>query len=565
MAAADTVWAGVRPARFGGKNNHFVIDAVVSLDACSLQTVVDALQSAWVGRFPERFTYRRTSVAGMPVLRPCDSFHMTNHVQLMPGLDDASQVITEADLQAHIAASSAQALDPGKPGWLVHFVPAFQLRNGQVGSALYLRIDHSLVDGVALVRMLLEHLADASDQNSTPASTGLRRNKSQQAYPPFPLPHWQIAARAAALLPFEACRALGDCSDQHRMKGQQPFTGQRAVAWAHVAHVADVKSVAAALCKAWGTKITFNDVMLGVLGSATRQCLLKQACQDGGYALPDLPPSEQAVSPDTQLPARPVARLVCPSEVTHLRDGCMSLPLPDSKSGTPNSAHTGIDRAYIVPASVMAQLKTTAGCCGNLQWLRFLRVCMPVNVRSLNSPLRMQNDFAAVICKLCTDGVGMPGGTGWPALDAVKATSASFHAVKQSGLGLLYSILAKAVATSLPPAIAHFLADWIATHCTAVVSNVPGPAAPVHIAGARVHDIAFWAPARAGITSSMSIFSYDGDVSIGIRCDTGAMEQPDLLLREFRAEWARLQAEVRQYIITHTTLQAAAAGAASLP
>jgi diacylglycerol O-acyltransferase len=51
---------------------------------------------------------------------------------------------------------------------------------------------------------------------------------------------------------------------------------------------------------------------------------------------------------------------------------------------------------------------------------------------------------------------------------------------------------------------------------TAVITNVPGPRDPIYLAGAQIRTVLVWAPTSGHIGMSISIFSYRGEVTVGL-------------------------------------------------
>lgn len=62
-----------------------------------------------------------------------------------------------------------------------------------------------------------------------------------------------------------------------------------------------------------------------------------------------------------------------------------------------------------------------------------------------------------------------------------------------------------------------------------VTSNVPGPRFPVYIAGARIDQMFPFGP-LAGAALNVTLFSYDGQLQLGINTDRRAVPDPDRLL-----------------------------------
>jgi len=65
---------------------------------------------------------------------------------------------------------------------------------------------------------------------------------------------------------------------------------------------------------------------------------------------------------------------------------------------------------------------------------------------------------------------------------------------------------------------------------TAVLTNVPGPSEPLYLAGKLVQEIFFWVPQAGRLGIGISIFSYNGDVRIGIGTDAGLVPDPERIV-----------------------------------
>lgn len=111
-------------------------------------------------------------------------------------------------------------------------------------------------------------------------------------------------------------------------------------------------------------------------------------------------------------------------------------------------------------------------------------------------------------------------------------------AIKRSPEGPLTYAVLQAVGT-VPAAVEQRLVDLFSAKGTAVITNVPGPSRPRRLAGARVRDLAIWAPASGSVGMSISLFSYRGQVSVGLLADTAVQQHPqalaDAIAREIHA------------------------------
>jgi WS/DGAT/MGAT family acyltransferase len=89
------------------------------------------------------------------------------------------------------------------------------------------------------------------------------------------------------------------------------------------------------------------------------------------------------------------------------------------------------------------------------------------------------------------------------------------------------------------------LALWrFQNRASSVITNVPGPTSTFHFAGHEVSDMMFWVPTSQGIGLGISIFSYDGDIRVGIASDAGLIDEPTRLTEAFRTEFETIAEQV---------------------
>jgi WS/DGAT/MGAT family acyltransferase len=164
-----------------------------------------------------------------------------------------------------------------------------------------------------------------------------------------------------------------------------------------------------------------------------------------------------------------------------------------------------------------------------------VRAMVPFNLRPLDQPLprELGNRFGLVYLDLP---VGLRGPR--QRLDAVHRR---MNAIKQSPEGAMsYGILSAIGVT--PRQIEQRLVDLFASKSSLVLTNVPGPRQPVYFAGTRVAGVTSWVPAGGTIGLGVSIFSYAGKVTIGLRADAGLIPDPNAILVAFQHELAQLAA-----------------------
>jgi diacylglycerol O-acyltransferase len=84
--------------------------------------------------------------------------------------------------------------------------------------------------------------------------------------------------------------------------------------------------------------------------------------------------------------------------------------------------------------------------------------------------------------------------------------------------------------------------DYFANRATGVLTNVPGPQMPVYLAGSKVEGIVGWAPVSGNQSMSLTIYSYDGKVIVGIAADTTLVPDYEQIVDGFADVFAELQA-----------------------
>ena len=94
----------------------------------------------------------------------------------------------------------------------------------------------------------------------------------------------------------------------------------------------------------------------------------------------------------------------------------------------------------------------------------------------------------------------------------------------------------------LPHRASRLLIDFLANKCTAVVTNVRGPARDLTLAGRRVRSILFWVPQRARIGVGISILSFSGKVQVGVIADASLVPDPAALVQAFEQEFETMKA-----------------------
>jgi hypothetical protein len=160
---------------------------------------------------------------------------------------------------------------------------------------------------------------------------------------------------------------------------------------------------------------------------------------------------------------------------------------------------------------------------------------VPFNLRSPTEPLpaTLGNRFGLVF-------LGLPVGTLNRHVRLSKVHE-SMKRIKNSHEGVVaYGVLDAMGRT--PEGVEQRVIDLFTAKGTAVVTNVPGPRKPVYLAGTPIAGVLVWAPCSGDVSMTISIFSYDGQLTVGLMADAGLIPDPDELVADFEQELAELLA-----------------------
>ena len=162
-----------------------------------------------------------------------------------------------------------------------------------------------------------------------------------------------------------------------------------------------------------------------------------------------------------------------------------------------------------------------------------IHAMVPVNLRPPERPVptELGNDFALILLEL-------PLGEMRPA-ERLRQVNSRMNALKHSheapiSFGLL-SVMGKT-----PPWVEGRLIEFFTDKASMVVTNVPGPAERLSIAGAPIDGVLVWAPCSGNLGLTVSIFSYAGEVTVGFMADTALLPDPAPLASAYEAELERL-------------------------
>jgi diacylglycerol O-acyltransferase / wax synthase len=158
-----------------------------------------------------------------------------------------------------------------------------------------------------------------------------------------------------------------------------------------------------------------------------------------------------------------------------------------------------------------------------------IQALVPFNLRPLDEPVprELGNRFGLVFLPL-------PVGTSGSYRRLV-AVSRRMQAIKSSREGpVSYGILGAIGLT--PVGVEQRVVDMFSGKGTAVMTNVPGPRKTVYFAGVPVKTVLFWGPTSGHVGMSVAIFSYRGDVTVGLMVDAKLVPDPEEIAKGLEAE-----------------------------
>jgi len=160
-----------------------------------------------------------------------------------------------------------------------------------------------------------------------------------------------------------------------------------------------------------------------------------------------------------------------------------------------------------------------------------IRAMVPVNLRPLEEAWQLGNKFGLAPLVLPI-GIANP-------IERVYAVRQRMSDLKGSYQPLLaFAVLA--VAGLMIKPVQDAILNLFAKKATAVMTNVPGPAKPLHFCGREVRQTMFWVPASGHIGVGVSILSYAGGVQFGLITDAKLCPDPQGVIDRFQPEFDRL-------------------------
>ena len=167
---------------------------------------------------------------------------------------------------------------------------------------------------------------------------------------------------------------------------------------------------------------------------------------------------------------------------------------------------------------------------------RDVKAIVPVNLRPEEEVDDLGNRFGLVF-------VALPVGLAEPRRRLAEVHRRMDELKRSPQAGVAFSIL-QLLGMAKPELLALGV-DLFGSKATLVMTNVPGPQKRLFVAGSRIENIMFWVPQSAHLGLGISIFSYAGEVRMGLAVDAALAPDPETLVNHFHDEIEVLLQEAR--------------------
>lgn len=162
-----------------------------------------------------------------------------------------------------------------------------------------------------------------------------------------------------------------------------------------------------------------------------------------------------------------------------------------------------------------------------------INAMVPVNLRPLSEADQLGNRFGLIY-------LALPVGTGDHA-ERLRLVKARMDEIKRSPQPFVTFQILNALGLA-PVEVADLAVNMFGTKATAVMTNVIGPKQPLYFAGERIRTWLGWVPQSGRMGLGVSIFSYDGQVVVGVASDKGLIPDPESIAAAFEEEFEALAA-----------------------
>jgi hypothetical protein len=502
MSSVDTAWL-----RMDSTNNLMMIVGVMAfatpLDVKRFKTLIE-------GRLLVYPRFRQYVVDdGMAAhWVDDDNFDLDAHLHRvrLPGAGG------EKELQAMVADLASERLDKGKPLWQMHLI-----ENYQGGSALITRIHHCIADGIALIGVLLNMTDEDPNAPDTPRKVVVPQRSKVKKF----------AMADAGDSIANVFASLGPLGQQIQsllapaIPALAPVAGAAQTAFDKLGPLKAPIESALESAVDEGMKIGTRVVSKYSRWVDDPTQAIDSAKAAAGVAQELAYLATMPTDTATRLKGKPgTVKCVAwsdPIDLVRVKD--VGYVLGASVNDVLLASVAGAIRNYIVTKGDSIDPNAT------------LRAFVPVNLRPKGKEYKLGNHFGLV-------GLELPIGEANP-IARVFEVRRRMNGLK-NGYQAAVSMALLGVLGYVPKAVQKQALGLLSDKGTAVMTNVPGPANPLYLAGAKISQNMFWVPQSGNVGVGVSILSYAGGVQFGLITDRKLCPDPENIIAGFATEFDKL-------------------------
>lgn len=473
---------------------QMIINGIMKVESLSFDRIKSVVLGKWISKY-DRFSSVLVKSGFSYYFKALGQhFNPDDHVFRV----GQGTIWDQEKLRSYMEEETAKPLDPGKPLWQIHVIENYKEGTNDACTVMFVRIHHVLADGIALVRLLLEVLADSHPKKEIADQT--HKKKSQ-----FGVSTTEWLIRGAILSPFYFIFHYISPPDRSNLHGPA-LSGKRTISWIHGLSMKDTLAMKETISKICGRKITLNDLLVGILGEAMLRYLRNHGCEKASENFP------------SQMKA---------SVPVNLRPG-------NSKLEVNNKF------AILFPELVLSlrnRYKVTGvGSIDNIlsthRHFDFLKHSgLPMAAQVLLESLIVSFVMPTLVIILYSNGICMVLQAGQP-MSVVNFVTDT------------YSSKCSAVLSNVPGPQEKLTLDGAEVRVS-MITLLCKMKTIFHPLYRQVKNVMFWAPGRYNIGLALSVFTYTTEVHFGVTADMALVSDASLVTASIREEFNQTLADIK--------------------
>lgn len=489
--------------------NLMVVDSVIwTAEQLNFSKVREVVEERLIQRYP---VFRSRAVKdddGSWWWEPDPDFDVDNHVSLVSlhNPDDPRA------LQDLVAAHRSEALDRNRPLWQAIWVK----RYGS-GSALLLRSHHAIADGIRMVQLSMTLFDSTPLGGPIMASRSTEVEVAVEAQTPGQPMGTRLRATAGELVhtaggaASRVAGAIGGSADSPHLLAKASRLGRYALR-----NPLGVGSTLVSAAAAAGAGLARN-LRAALPGDASLVEVFSSAPGDVDTLRKLLLGTRNDVTLWTGNAGE--EKSVAWSEP-------LSLAAVKAVAGA-NRCSVNDVLVATVAGTLHSYLAAHGARCSSVTFM------VPVSLKPVEHvvPDTLGNDFALVQLELPTDESDP--------LRVLSIVRRRMERIKHGHEAVVAFRFQEAMA-GLSHDLYEASVDLVSKRTVGTLTIVPGPPMPVYLAGGLVEGMVGWAPISGDQPMSFTIYSYDGEITVGMACDTALVPDHDTMVDGFAAAFGRL-------------------------